>query len=83
MYERTVKGRKEYIFKNEKEFRKFLPDEKLESNWREAPEGSYVVSDDGQILKILHKNNVGVRTLLGMRKATKHYDLKGDPVKNI
>ena len=83
VYERTVKGRKEYIFKNEKEFRKFLPDEKLESDWRAASKGSYAVSDDGQVLKILHKDNIGVRTLLGMRKTTKHYDLKGDPVKNI
>ena len=83
MYERVVKGRKEYIFKNTKEFRKFFPDEKLEPNWRKADVGSYTLTDDKQVVKILNKDNIGVRTLLGMRKTTKHYDLKGEPAKNI
>ena len=46
MYKRTIKGRKEYIFKNTDEFRKFFPDEKLERNWREADVGSYTLTDD-------------------------------------
>ena len=83
MYERVVKGRKEYIFKNTKEFRKFLPDEKLEPNWRKADVGSYTLTDDKQVVKILNKDHIGGRTLLGMRKTPKHYDLKGEPAKNI
>ena len=83
MYKRTIKGRKEYIFKNTDEFRKFFPDEKLERNWREADVGSYTLTDDKQVLKILNKDNIGVRTLLGMRKTTKYYDLKGEPARNI
>ena len=83
MYERTVKGRQEYIFKNTKEFRKFFPDEKLESDWRAADVGSYTLTDDRQVLKVLNKDNIGVRTLLGMRRIDKSYSLKGEPAKNI
>ena len=83
MYKRTVKGRKEYIFKNTNEFRKFFPDERLERNWRKADVGSYTLTDDKQVVKILHKDHIGVRTLLGMRKTTNYYDLKGKPAKNI
>jgi hypothetical protein len=83
MYKRTIKGRKEYIFKNTEEFRKFFPDEKLERNWRKADVGSYTLTDDKQVVKILHKDHIGVRTLLGMRKTTKYYDLKGEPARNI
>lgn len=83
VYERTVKGRQEYIFENEKEFRSKLPGEKLRKNWRTAPTGSYTLTDDKQVVRILKKDDVGVRTLLGMRKTSKYYTLKGKPVKNI
>ena len=91
MYERIVKGKVEYIFKDEEEFRNTLPLEPLELDWRTAPEGSYTLTDDKQVLKILKKDNVGmrnkdnlgVRTLLGMRKIKQPYRLDGEPVKNI
>tara|TARA_R100001082_G_scaffold104998_1_gene76799 strand:+ start:945 stop:1691 length:747 start_codon:yes stop_codon:yes gene_type:complete len=83
MYDRKVKGKKEFIFDNKKEFRSHFPIEPLKSDWRTAPEGSYVLTDDNQVLKILHKNNNYVRTLLGMRKTTGKYTLEGEPVKNI
>ena len=90
MYERIVKGKVEYIFKDEEEFRNTLPLEPLELDWRTAPEGSYTLTDDNQVLKILNKDNMGVRTLLGMRNTaveerfnSKYYTLEGKPVKNI
>jgi len=83
VYERTVKGKAEYIFEDEKQFRKHFPLEPLEPDWRTAKEGYYTLADDGQVLKVLKKSNVGVCTLLGMRKPTKYYRLDGKPPKNI
>ena len=90
MYERIVKGKVEYIFKDEEEFRNNFPFEPLELDWRTAPEGSYTLTDDKQVLKILNKDKIGVRTLLGMRNTaveehfkSKYYTLDGEPVKNI
>ena len=90
MNERIVKGKVEYIFKDEEEFHNTLPLEPLELDWRTAPEGSYTLTDDNQVLKILNKDNMGVRTLLGMRNTaveerfnSKYYTLEGEPVKNI
>ena len=46
VYERIVKGKKEFIFDSEEEFREYLPLEKLYDNWKETPEGSYTRTDD-------------------------------------
>lgn len=83
MYDRIVKGSKEFIFDNEQEFREYLPLEKLYNNWKEAPEGSYTRTDDNKILKILKKDKIGIRTLLGMSRITNNYKLGGKPAKNI
>tara|TARA_R110000824_G_scaffold97696_6_gene233383 strand:- start:853 stop:1590 length:738 start_codon:yes stop_codon:yes gene_type:complete len=83
VYERIVKGNKEYVFKNEEEFRNAFPLEPLKSNWKTAPVGSYTLTDDNQVVKILHKDNIGVRTLLGIQRTDKKYKLEGKPAKNI
>ena len=90
MYERNVKGSREFIFKDKKEFRKYLPNEPLESNWRTARNGSYTLSDDGQVVRILHKKQFKdregiyyVRTLLGLRRTDQKKLLDGKPKENI
>ena len=83
MYDRKIKGKKEFVFDNKKEFRSYFPLEPLELDWKTAPKGSYTLTDDNQVLKILHKDNTYVRTLLGMRNTTGNYTLEGEPVKNI
>ena len=83
VYERIVKGKKEFIFDSEEEFREYLPLEKLYDNWKETPEGSYTRTDDNKILRILKKDKVGIRTLLGMFRTTNNYKLEGKPAKNI
>ncbi len=83
MYERIIKGNKEYVFDNEEEFRNMLPLEPLKADWKTAPIGSYVLTDDSQVVKILHKEHNYVRTLLGMRRTDKDYTLEGEPAKNI
>jgi hypothetical protein len=58
------------------------------NNWREAPEGSYAKTDDGQILRILKKSKFKdgkeyIRTILGSHKISDKALIGGKPPKNI
>ena len=55
MYERKDKGKREFVFKSKKEFKKYFPNKKLEINWRTARNGSYTLTDDKQVVRILDK----------------------------
>jgi len=90
VYERKIKGKREFVFKSKKEFKKHFPNELLEKDWRTARNGSYVLTDDKQVVKILSrkelknkKNSYYVRTLLGLRKTNSKQTLDGKPKKNI
>ena len=90
MYERKVKGVYEYVFKSEKEFRNYFPNKNLEKDWRTARNGSYTLTDDKQVVRILDrkkfnnkKDNYYVRTLLGLRRVNGKDTLSGEPKKNI
>ena len=90
MYERKIKEKREFIFENNKEFRKHFPNTLLEKDWRTARNGSYALTDDKQVVRILNKkelknknNSYYVRTLLGLRKTSKNEKLAGKPKKNI
>ena len=37
MYDRKIKGKKEFVFDNKKEFRSYFPLEPLELDWKTAP----------------------------------------------
>ena len=90
MYERKVKGEREFVFESEEEFREYFPNKDLEKDWRTARNGSYTLTDDGQVVRILDrkkfnnkKNNYYVRTLLGLRRINVNQQLSGKPKKNI
>ena len=90
MYERKVKGEREFVFESEEEFREYFPNKDLEKDWRTARNGSYTLTDDGQVVRILDrkkfnnkKNNYYVRTLLGLRRVNVNQELSGKPKKNI
>ena len=90
MYERKVKGKREFVFKSKKEFKKYFPNKKLEINWRTARNGSYTLTDDKQVVRILDKkkfnnkkDNYYVRTMLGLRRVNGKDTLSGEPKKNI
>ena len=93
MYEKAINGKSHYIFPSEQAFRKQFPSEELYRDWKEAPEGAWAVTDDGQVLEILKKGEMRkgqsnsyspyVRTLLGMRIINEHTDLSGTPPKHI
>ena len=72
---RTIKGVKHYAYESEEEFRKVHPDTPLITDWKQAEEGDWCVSDDGKIVQILKKgcfvdkkkrDNDYIRTVIGM-----------------
>ena len=72
---RTIKGVKHYAYESEQEFRKAHPDTPLITDWKQAEEGDWCVSDDGKIVQILKKgcfvdkkkrDNNYIRTVIGM-----------------
>ena len=77
----------EKLYNSEKEF---IDDGNAayHNNWRNAPEGSYAKSDDGQIFRILKKSkfkdgNEYIRTILGSYKISDKTLIGGKPPKNI
>ncbi len=70
-----IKKMKHYIFDDEEEFKNFFrsidyPIPPIEKDWRKAPEGSWVWSDDGRIIQILKRGPMKpygefVRTCVG------------------
>ena len=93
MYVRTIKGVDYHLYENEKEFRKKHKEAPIKEDWREAEEGEWAFSDDGQVLTIIKKLTINskefgkgssyVRTLLGMKVVGNTAKLKGEPVKDI
>ena len=72
---RTIKGVKHYAYESEEEFRKAHPDTPLITDWKQAEEGDWCLSDDGKIVQILKKgcfvdkkkrDNDYIRTIIGM-----------------
>ena len=72
---RTIKGVKHYAYESEEEFRKAHPDTPLITEWKQAEEGDWCLSDDGKIVQILKKgcfvdkkkrDNDYIRTIIGM-----------------
>ena len=93
MYEKSINDIPHYIFEDKNEFHKKFPNERLYENWKEAPEGAWTETDDGQVLEILKRGEMRngasksyteyVRTLLGMRMVKDSVELSGEPPKHI
>ena len=72
---RTIKGKKHYAYESKEEFRKAHADTPLITDWKQAKEGDWCLSDDGKIVQILKKgcfvdkkkrDNNYIRTVIGM-----------------
>jgi len=85
---RTIKGVKHYAYESEEEFRKAHPDTPLITDWKQAEEGDWCVSDDGKIVQILKKGsyietkkrkreNPYIRTVIGMFNTNRDTSLVG------
>jgi len=78
----TIKGIKHYVFFDINEYRDHfkelgMPAPIIADNWRNAPEGSWVYSDDGSIVQILKRYN--------LRRAgnTKNYQYSPTAIRTI
>ena len=75
MYVKTISGVDYHLYENEEEFRKHHQKAELKENWRDAEEGEWALSDDGQVFTVLrravmfsnqyNKETNYIRTLLG------------------
>ena len=93
MYSRLISNKQECLYSNKDEFLSFHPDKYIHTDWRTAQEGSWVLTDDGQVCKVLKKGSFkprsgrkaveSVRPLLGMVVLSAKSKLKGKPVRNI
>ena len=72
---RTIKGKKHYAYESKEEFHRAHPDTPLITDWKQAKEGDWCLSDDGKIVQILKKgcfvdkkkrDNNYIRTVIGM-----------------
>ena len=54
MHTKLVKRKLEYLYDNKDEFFD-NQDEELVDDWRKAKIGDWVLTDDGQVCKILHR----------------------------
>jgi len=89
---KTISRNQEILYQNVEEFRNFYKNKTLVSNWREAQEGDWVITDDSQVCKILRRSTMKtstgkemdyVRTILGTYTTNPNVDMGGKPPKNI
>ena len=93
MYSRMVSSKMEHLYASMEEFKALNPDSAVQESWKTADEGSWVLTDDNQVCKILRrldfkprsgkKNKEYIRTLLGTIVISPKATLKGKPVRNI
>jgi len=89
---KTIKDKRHFVYKDEKEFRLYHKNVKLIESWRDAEEGEWCQTDDEQVVQVLKKSpfkaNTGkdkhyVRTLLGTYVAENKEPMEGNIPKNL
>tara|TARA_R100001594_G_scaffold61548_1_gene95715 strand:- start:2281 stop:3018 length:738 start_codon:yes stop_codon:yes gene_type:complete len=87
LFSKIIKNRKEYLYKNKDEFFDNEDDDYCE-DWRESKTGQWILTDDGQVCKVLKRGifNNGkeyIRTLLGTYPIRKNIHIGGKPADDI
>ena len=90
MIKRLIKGNEEIIYSSEAEFKKY-EDEEIHENWRKAPKGAWIKTDNGKVVRILARNSMVrrdkvydfIRTPYGQFICEDHVTIKGEPRTNI
>ena len=86
---KDIKGINHHLYDNIDEFRAINDGVAVNSDWRNAEEGEWVLTDDMHVVQILKKFNVGgkdcVRTLCGTFKIASSHNMLGEDgiVENI
>lgn len=94
MRAKTIKNVDHVVYDTMDEFRAQHDDQEVYADWRNAPEGEWCLSDDGQVLTILKRGQMRtqrgrvktrdyVRTLLGTYMCNPNIRMEGDIPKNI
>ena len=87
MHTKLVKRKLEYLYDNKDEFFDNCDDE-LVDDWRESSTGDWVLTDDGQVCRILHRGSFDngieyVRTILGSYPIRDSIQITGDIADDI
>ena len=88
-YRRKVKDIEYSLYRNEEDFRKDHPDTSVNTDWRNAEEGEWILTDDGQVTMVIKRgmisdeSNIYIRTLIGMVNCKRSNALKGEPITDI
>ena len=94
MKKKKIKSVEHPLFQDEKEFKHYMPNKALVTNWRNGLEGDWVLTDDGQVCMILKRGglkasgtdkiyNYYVRTVIGSYVCKPSNEMKGDIKRNI
>jgi len=79
---KEIKGISYHLYDNIKEFNAFNDGVAVDSDWRDAEEGSWVLTDDNYVVQILKKFTIGkkicVRTLCGTFNVASKYKMLGE-----
>jgi len=88
-----VSSKMEHLYDSIEEFKALNPGTVVQESWKTADEGSWVLTDDNQVCRILRKLDFKrrnsdktleyIRTLLGTVVISPKATLKGKPVRNI
>lgn len=90
MIKRLIRGKNRIIYSSEAEFSKY-EDSKIHKDWRTAPEGSWVRTDNGKIVEIIDRKSMVrrgksydfVRTAYGQFLCADYVKINGEPKNNI
>tara|TARA_R110002020_G_scaffold55834_3_gene154863 strand:+ start:6958 stop:7707 length:750 start_codon:yes stop_codon:yes gene_type:complete len=90
MIKRLIKGNEEIIYSSEAEFKKY-EDEEIHENWRKAPKGAWIKTDNGKVVRVLARNSMVkrdkvydfIRTPYGQFICEDHVTINGEPKTNI
>ena len=94
MITRKIKKVNHPIYENVEEFQRYNPSGDVVSNWRKGTEGSWVVSDDGQVCEVLKRGtmlrragskqkNYYIRVPLGTFICGDNIKMEGEPRRNL
>ena len=87
MFSKLIKNRKEHLYHNKDEFFDNEDDDYCE-DWREARTGQWILTDDGQVCKVLKRGVFSngdeyIRTLLGTYPIRENIQISGKPADDI
>lgn len=94
MQTRKIKKIEYPLFKDEKEFRHYMPNQYLARDWRDSEEGDWVLTDDKQVCMVIKKGVLStgrkkqikqdyIRTVIGSFLCKPSVKIEGEMRKNI